>query len=99
MYGNTSGGGQGGFDWYDLWQVVSLVGTGISVIALLSGGKQGKQLGQLGTALGVGSTAAQWKSTPPRCGRCQRRMSRPQPDYQGGPQWVCACGNALYPAN
>lgn len=99
MYGNPAQPQPGGFDWYDFWQLVSLVGTGLSVVAAFTGGREARQLGQLGTVLGAGSTAAQLAVAPPRCGRCQRRMNRPPQPYAGGPQWLCSCGNMLYPAS
>lgn len=89
----------GGFDWYDFWQAVNMVATGFSVLALLTGGKEGKELGQVGTILGLGSTAAQFATTPPRCGYCQSRMSRPVTRRAYEADWVCWCGAALYPAD
>lgn len=96
MHGNPAQPQQGGFDWYDFWQVVNMAGTALSVVALLGGGKEAKQAGQLGTLLGVGSTVAQRATTPPRCSVCQQRMTRPSRFLASGPPWVCGCGNALW---
>lgn len=94
MNGNSAQPHGGGFDWYDFWKLVNIVGTGLSLGALVTGGKEAKQLGQLGTVLGIGSHLAQQASTPPQCGWCGRRMSHPPQRYPGGPQWVCICAHA-----
>lgn len=96
MYGNRPG--SNGWDGCDLWQLISYVGTAASVVALLARPKLAGQLGKVATAFGVASAAHAF-FTPPKCGRCNSRMARPQPLYQGGPEWVCSCGNVLYPSN
>lgn len=85
-----------GFDGYDLWRLVSYAGTAASVVALFLNPKQASQLGKVATGFGAAS-AAHALLTPPRCGRCGARMSKPT--VHGGPAWVCRCGAALYPAS
>lgn len=94
MYGNRAR--TNGWDGYDWWQLISYGGTVVSVLALLAKPKLAGQLGKVATAFGAASTAHALLA-PPRCGVCSSRMGPPQLRYQGGPEWVCGCGNALYP--
>jgi hypothetical protein len=95
MYG-SSAQPQRPFDGYDFWQIVSYAGTVLSVVAYFANPKLRSELGKVATGFGVAS-AAHAVLTPPRCSWCSSRMSKPATNYAGGPQWVCGCGNALYP--
>jgi len=86
------------WDGYDWWQLISDAGTAASLLALLAKPRLAGNLGKVATLFGAASTLHAIV-TPPRCGRCGNRMSRPQSTYPGGPTWVCGCGNAIYPAN
>lgn len=93
MYGNRAA--SNGWDGYDWWQLISYVGTAASVLALLAKPKLARDLAKVATAFGAASTVHAIV-TPPRCGRCQGRMSRPPAQlHQGGPAWVCGRGNAI----
>ena len=96
MYGKPPG--SNGWDGYDWWQFFSYTGTVASVLALLAKPKLAGQLGKVATVFGAASTAHAFL-TPPRCSHCSSRMARPLPMYQSGPEWVCGCGNALYPSS
>ena len=74
-------------DGWDLWQFCSYLATGLSVVSLFAGGKQGQELGQAGTVLGLGSSALHAVTAPPRCERCRCRMSRVPPG--SGLSWYC----------
>jgi hypothetical protein len=81
-------------DGWDIWQFLSYVATGLSIVALLSSGKQSKELGQAGTVLGVGSSALHKLAAPPRCSQCRCRMTR----LQAHPTlawWCHACGYGM----
>jgi hypothetical protein len=78
-------------DGWDLWQWVSYASTGLSALSLTSKGKQTKQFGQWGTVLGLVSTAAHKLIAPPRCLRCQCRMTRMA--NPSAALWICqSCG-------
>ena len=94
MYGNPPRPNE--WDGYDVWQWISYGGTIVSVLAMFAKPKLAGQLGKMATGFGVAS-AVHAIVTPPKCVRCGSRMSQPQPRYRGGPEWLCRCGNALYP--
>ena len=74
-------------DGWDIWQGLSYFATALSVASVVTGGKKGKELGQVGTVVGLASSALHKATAPPRCDRCRCRM-RPL-----GPAWVCSsCG-------
>ncbi len=84
-----------GFDGYDLWRLVSYLGTAASVVGLFASPKLRKDLGTAATILGA-SSVAHATLAPPRCARCGQRMGEPLPPAPGV-KWVCrACGYRVH---
>ena len=61
-------------DWYDLWRYISHTGAFVSIAALMIPTKKEKNVAQWGALLSSTSSIVHFLMTPPRCGKCHKRM-------------------------